>query len=71
MPDSTDDRLNLIQQLLLEAGRIMEVSSPEFALAVPGSRELDRRIALLEQTASDLLALASAARTLHRRFAAI
>ncbi|WP_126174380.1 hypothetical protein [Altericroceibacterium xinjiangense] len=62
-----DDNRRLVKQLLLEAGRTMEDSSPEFALTASGARELDRRIVSLERTAADLLALASAARSLRRR----
>ena len=68
MSHSADDNTWwLSEQLLLEAGRIMEDSSPESALTACGARELDRRIASLERTAADLLALASAARSLCRR----
>ena len=68
MSDFADDDTRwIIELLLLKAGRIMEDSSPEFALTASGARELDRRITSLERTAADLLALASAARSLRRR----
>ncbi len=60
-------RSGLIQHLLLEAGRLMEDASPEFALAPPDTaKALDARIAFLEAVAVDLQALAAAARTLFR-----
>lgn len=62
-----DSRSELIQQLLLEAGRLMEDASPDFAVALPDAVEcIEARIALLEAVASDLQSLAVAARALLR-----
>ncbi len=68
MPHADDhSRSELIQLLLLDAGRLMEDVSPEFAMALPETAEaLDDRITSLETVASDLQALASAARALFR-----
>ena len=53
--------------LLLEAGRLMEDISPEFAIKLPDAAEGVRaRIMVLETAADDLLALAAAARALLR-----
>lgn len=58
---------DLIQQLLLEAGRLMEDASPEFALTWPEHRQLQwTRIEILVDLADDLRSLALAAE-LHRR----
>jgi len=72
MPDTddNDDRRSLISGLLLEAGRAMEDASFQFALALPTHADaVLARIQLLEQTASDVQALAAAARALHRQSA--
>ena len=62
-----DTSAELVHQLLLQAGRLMEDASPAFALALPESAEvLDARIASLDAVASDLHALATAARALFR-----
>lgn len=59
---------DLIQDLLLEAGRLMEDESPEFALTWPEDPKLQRkRIEILAQVADDLRPLALAAGSLHRR----
>ena len=63
-----DYQLRLIADLMLEAGRIMEDVSSEFARRLPRSRDgVTERIALLEQSASDLTALAAAARAILRQ----
>jgi hypothetical protein len=55
----------LIQRLLLEAGRIMEDASPELALKLPGDpAEVRKRIDQLATNASALSALAAAAHAL-------
>jgi hypothetical protein len=55
----------LIQRLLLEAGRIMEDSSPELALKLPDDpAEVSKRIDQLARTASALSAFAAAAQAL-------
>jgi hypothetical protein len=67
MPDHLNDTAHLIQQLLLEAGRIMEDCSPEFALALPpDGEEIAARLTALEGAVRDLAALAAAARALQR-----
>lgn len=59
---------DLIQHLLLEAGRLMEDGSPEFALTWPEDTELQRkRIEILAELADALRSLALAAESLHRR----
>lgn len=60
-----EKRAELIQQLLLEAGRLMEDASPELALGLPVSLgALNARIIALDVIADDLAALAAAARLL-------
>lgn len=62
-----DPRFEAIQLLLLEAGRLMEDSSPDLAMGPSDSAgALDLRIASLEAAASDIQALAATARTLFR-----
>jgi hypothetical protein len=65
--DTKDERDALAVTLLLEAGRIMEDTSPEFALAIRDGDEISDRVERLEQTAEDLAALAGAARALLRQ----
>jgi hypothetical protein len=62
MQDDDDlHRRELIGALLLEAGRLMEDTSPEFAMRLPDRVPgLAARIGILEATATDLLALAAA-----------
>ena len=63
-----DDGHAEVQRLLLEAGRIMEDSSPALALALPDDpRVISERIEQLATSASDLTALAAAARLLQRQ----
>lgn len=60
-----EQQLELIQRLLLEAGRIMEDGSPELALKLPDDlADLRRRIDLLAGSASALSAFAAAAQVL-------
>ncbi|ANY19610.1 hypothetical protein A6F68_01091 [Tsuneonella dongtanensis] len=58
----------LIERLCLEAGRLMEDTSVDLALAMPGHPR-DRRAYLqrLRQTADDMADLLAAAEVLHRR----
>jgi hypothetical protein len=57
----------LIQGLLLEAGRLMEFESADLALTLPQNPSLVRaRVEHLSQTASDILALADAVGALVR-----
>lgn len=58
--------LRLIEELLLEAGRLMENASPDFALSLPDIAAVAARIDHLNQIASDLHALAQASRALLR-----
>jgi hypothetical protein len=65
--DHEHDRRLLLTNLLLEAGRLMEDASPEFAMRLPDrAAGVAARIDILELTAGDLLALATAARALLR-----
>ncbi|NTZ42562.1 hypothetical protein G7A66_05580 [Altererythrobacter sp. SALINAS58] len=58
-------RRELIQQLLLEAGRIMEDGSPDLALAAPDDRQaLLSRIDQLTRDGRAIVALAAAAAAL-------
>lgn len=58
-------RRDLIQHLLLEAGRIMEDGSPDLALTVPDDHEaLVSRIDQLTRDGHALVALAAAAAVL-------
>lgn len=69
MPDDAhlDTIHELIQNLLLEAGRLMEFDSADLALILPHDPSLVRaRVEHLHQTASDILALANAADALVR-----
>ena len=64
----TNEQLELIAGLCLEAGRIMEDESPALALALPFStREVARRLANARQAGEDIAALAAAAQVLLRR----
>lgn len=65
--DTEDGRHGLAGALLLEAGRIMEDTSPEFALAMRKASDISDRVERLEQTAGDLRALAAAARAMLRQ----
>lgn len=57
----------LIQRMLLEAGRLMEDESPELPLIVPREpRLIVPRVDRLHRIATDILALASAAQVLVR-----
>jgi len=70
MPDShdADPAADLIQALLLGAGRLMEDESVPLALPLPDDPALiAARAARLHQVAADLLALATAAQTLAGR----
>ena len=67
MPYDHDNRRQLITGLLLEAGQLMEDTSPELAMSLPYHvAGVAARIAILEAAASDLLALATAGRALLR-----
>ncbi|MXO69442.1 hypothetical protein GRI72_11470 [Altererythrobacter marinus] len=56
---------DLVQHLLLKAGRIMEDVSPEFALPMPENPvEVGKQIDQLTLSANGLCALAAAARML-------
>ena len=68
MAIKSDQSLDLIQHLYLEAGRLMEDTSVELASTL--STEPDDRLACLDrlrQAADDIAALASAAEVLNRR----
>jgi hypothetical protein len=66
--EDRSDHVNLISALLLEAGRIMEDTSPELALKLPEDPEgASARIVALETAAHHLVALAAAARALLRQ----
>jgi hypothetical protein len=57
--------LELIQQLCLEAGRIMEEHSAELAFALPRSSDVIKaRVAPLHRAATAIMALANAVRAL-------
>lgn len=67
--ESREQQLDLIQRLLLEAGRVMEDSAPELALRLPKSpADVSKRIGQLARNASVLSALAVAAETLLNHF---
>lgn len=70
MEDTADDRAELVRSLLLEAGRLMEDASPQFALALPDHVTISTRIEDLVQIGSDLQAMAAAARALMRGLSA-
>lgn len=58
---------DLIQALLLETGRLMEDESAELALALPSEPSLIvTRVDHVHRVATDILALADAARALAR-----
>ncbi len=67
MDDILDDRIELAIMLLMEAGRLMEDASPQFAMALPDEAAISARFELLDQIGSDLRALAAAAHVLRRR----
>lgn len=69
MSDPDSHCLRLIEDLLLEAGRMMENSSLDFALALPDFVAVAARIDKLDRIASDLRALGGAARALSRNTA--
>lgn len=63
----TEINLDLIQQLCLEAGRIMEDVSAEMAIALPRSLEaVNTRVDQLCTAAEQITTLANAARSLIR-----
>lgn len=69
MPDDLPPEMNLelIQQLCLEAGSIMEEVSADMALSLPRSAEIIKaRVDVLHKAAGDITALATAARALVR-----
>jgi hypothetical protein len=66
MEDTHDDRTALAVMLLMEAGRLMEDTSPEFALALPDDNAIAARIELLDRIGCDLQSLAAASRALLR-----
>lgn len=62
------DSLDLVQHLLLEAGRLMEDAAPDLALARPDNPLVQKaRIERLAQLSEDLQSLAQAAQALHWR----
>jgi hypothetical protein len=67
MPKRDDSHLNLIESLLLEAGRIMEDDGPDFTRSLPDITVATARIEQLEGIADDFIALAAAAGALLRR----
>jgi hypothetical protein len=69
MTDLPDPRLlKLIQMLCLEAGRLMEDRSPEFALVLPKEpSELAARLEYLREVSEELVTLSAAAQALYRR----
>ena len=68
-PDSYSDVRELISALLLEAGRIMEDSSPDLALRLPlRPAAINQRLASARQAGHDIAQLAAAAEVLQRRF---
>ena len=64
MKDIDDDRITLAVMLLMEAGRLMEDISPQFAMALPDEAAIFARVELLDRIGSDLRALTLAARAL-------
>lgn len=73
MPTETEFAASdLITHLYLEAGRIMEDASVELALTLPGGqRQRADRIDRLQQAGTDMVALATAAQALHRRYSGV
>jgi hypothetical protein len=69
MTTDTSTRLeDLVQQLCVEAGRLMEDTSVAAALAAPALPiEINARLARLRQAAEDIAALTAAAEVLNRR----
>jgi hypothetical protein len=67
MDEATNEQFALAVMLLMEAGRLMEDTSPEFALALPDEAAISARVELLDRIGSDLRALAAAAHVLLRR----
>ena len=62
------DLFELISQLCLEAGRIMEDTSIELAMALPSDpAATNNRLQGFCDAALDILALTAAAQALHRR----
>ena len=70
MDDTQDDRAELVRSLLLEAGRLMEDASPQFAFAMHDPDSISSRIELLERIGTDLQAIAAASRALTRGLSA-
>lgn len=66
MDGALDDRGELIRSLLLEAGRLMEDASPQFAIGMHDEDAISSRIELLERIGGDLQAIAAASRVLMR-----
>ncbi len=66
MDYTADDRGELVRLLLLEAGRLMEVASPDFALALADEHAIALRIEQLENIGTDLTAFAAASKALLR-----
>ncbi|MCB2046699.1 MAG: hypothetical protein KDE32_00575 [Novosphingobium sp.] len=66
MDEATNEQFALAVALLLEAGRLMEDSSPEFALVLPDSAAIIARAELLARVAGHLQAFAAAALVLIR-----
>jgi hypothetical protein len=66
MDEATNEQFALAVALLLEAGRAMEDTSPEFALVLPDSAAIIARAELLARVAGDLQAFAAAALVLIR-----
>jgi hypothetical protein len=65
---SPTDWQEIIVQLCLEAGRLMEDTSDELARALPAeSHTLDQRLQTAREAADDITALLAAAQTLRRR----
>lgn len=59
----------LLSQLCLEAGRIMEDASPELALRLPtNSRAIQDRLHRARSAGDDIATLIAAAEVLHRRY---
>ncbi len=65
--DHEPDRHQLLTNMLLEAGQLMEDASPEFAMQLPErAAGVAARIDILELTVGNLVALTTAARALLR-----
>lgn len=62
------EQADLIAQLCLKAGRIMEDQSPNLALVLPETTEgIALRIAAVRRAGEDIAALAAAAEVIARR----